>query len=250
MTLQRFVFKTHKWLAAGVGLFTFLWFLSGIVMVTPLARSGGRPAAAGGAAGTPQRDAESFRQIAVNVPQAIAAAEIAAGHPLAIQHVWLRTLAGKLIYEIGDASGGAFLIDAMNATRLMVNEDLARQIAASAHGAPVEWSSIALVREHSSEYKNGPLPAFRFAANDSKASLYFILPETGEITNSSTRAGRLRTMIVQMHMFGFLQPEMQPRTVAKVLTFFGAVGLLMSLFGGGILALQLRNWLGARRRAA
>lgn len=249
MTLQRFVFKTHKWLAVGAGLFTFLWFLSGIAMVAPLMRPAGR-AATGNAVKTPQKDTEPFRQIAVSVPQAIAAAEISAGHPLQIERVVLRRVAGKLVYEMGTTGAGIFLIDSMNAARLIVNEELARQIASSAHGVPVAWASIALVREHSRDYKNGPLPVYRFAADDQRASLYFINADTGEIAASSTRAGRLRMMIVQMHVFGFLQPELEAQTVTKLLVLFGAVGLLMSLFGGGILALQFRNWFVSRRRAA
>jgi uncharacterized iron-regulated membrane protein len=249
MNLQRFVFKTHKWLAVGVGLFTFLWFFSGIVMVMPQLQSARRPAAAGAPRG-PQSDAESFRQISVNIPQAIAAAEISAGHALEVQHVVLRTVAGRLVYEIGTAGAGTFLIDAMDASRLVVNEELARQIAARAHSTPVEWASISLVREHSREYKNGPLPVYRFAASDKNASLYFINPETAEIAASSTRLGRLRMLIVQTHTLGFLRPEMQTQTVAKLLVLFAALGLLMSLFGGGILAFQLRNWFEARRRAA
>ena len=249
MTLQRFVFKTHKWLAVGVGLFTFLWFFSGIVMVMPQLRSSGRPPIAG-AVRVPQADAEPFRQIAVNIPQAIAAAEISAGHPVRIERVVLHPIAGKLVYELGTTGAGTFLIDAMNATRLIVNEDLARQIASRAHRTPVAWASVTLVREHSREYKYGPLPVYRFAAQDPSETLYFINAETGEVAASSTRLGRLRMLIVQMHEFGFLRPEVQAQTVTKLLVLFGAVGLLMSLFGGWILLLQLWSWFGARRRTA
>ena len=249
MTLQRFVFKTHKWLAAGVGLFTFLWFFSGIVMVMPLLRPAGRPAGAAVAPG-PQTDTEPFRQIAVNIPQAIAAAEISASHALPIIHVVLRSVAGKLVYEIGTAGAGTYLIDAMDATRLIVNEELARQIASRAHKAPVEWASIALLREHTDEYKYGPLPVYRLAANDSSSTHYFVNADTGDLAATSTRSGRLRAMIVQMHTFGYLQPQLAATTASRVLLFFAAVGLLMSLFGGGILLLQLRNWFETRRRAA
>ena len=249
MTLQRFIFKTHKWLAAGVGLFTLTWFFSGIVMVMPLLRPAARSADSG-KSNTPPGDSAPFRQMAVSVPQAIAAAENAAGRPLRVERVALRTIAGKLIYEIGATRGATFLIDAMDATRLVVDEGLARQIASRAHPGPIEWSSIALVREHTNEYKYGPLPVYRLAANDPKATLYFINADTGEVAAASTRLGRLRMMVVQMHMFGFLQPELAPRTVNTLLAFFGGVGLLMSLFGGGILALQFRNWFVARRRIA
>lgn len=249
MTLQRFVFKTHKWLAVGVGLFTFLWFLSGIVMVAPQMRSAERTAGSA-AVRKPQGDSAPFRQIAVSVPQAIAAAEKATGVPLPIERVALRTIAGKLIYEIGTSGAGTFLIDAMDATRLAVNEDLARQIATRAQKGPIEWSSIALVREHTSEYKYGPLPVYRLAANNPGATLYFINADTAEVAAASTRLGRLRMMIMQMHTFGFLQPELTAPTVTKALVFSGAVGLLMTLFGAGILVLQFRNWLVARRRAA
>jgi len=138
----------------------------------------------------------------------------------------------------------------MDATRLVVNEDLARRVATFARNGPVEWSSIALVREHTNEYKYGPLPVFRLAANDPAATLYFINADTGELAASSTRVGRLRMKIVAVHTFAFLLPELAPRTVNTLVAYLGAVGLLMSLFGGGILVLQFRNWFVARRRVA
>jgi uncharacterized membrane protein len=249
MNFQRIVLKTHKWLAVGAGFFTFLWFLSGIVMVMPQTRSAPRAAVAG-MAPAQAGDSQPFRQIKVGVPQAIIAAEINAGQSLGIEHVVLRTLAGRLIYEIGTAGAGTFLIDAMDATRVVVNQALARRIATVANGESLEWPSIALLREHTRDYKSGLLPVYRLAANDARATLCFVNADTGEVAAASTRLGRLRTMIVQMHMFGFLLPEMTTSSAAKTMVIFGAVGLLMSVFGGGILVLQLRNWLAARRRTA
>lgn len=249
MTLQRLIIQTHKWLAAGAGLFTFLWFFSGIVMVTPLLRPAARRAGSG-AMNFPQGDSAPFRQIAVSIPQAIAAAESAAGQPLSVERVALRTVAGKLVYEIAAAGAGTFLMDVNDASRVVVNEDLARRIAVRQQKEPVAWAPVTLLREHTREYKSGPLPAYRLGANDSDATVYFISAETGEIVNTSTRATRLRLAIAQMHTFEYLRPQMAPRTVNALLASVGAVGLLMSLFGGAILMLQLRNWLLARRRLA
>src|SRR5712692_1931935 len=159
MTFQRFVFKTHKWLAVGLGLFTFFWFLSGILMVLPLPRDSQSPVAPPHAEASP-RDSQPYRQVAVSVPQAIAAAEAAAGHPLSVTSVSFGALPGKLAYQIGTNSG-VFLINSVDGNRIVITPELAGQIAVGALGRTAVWRTPVLLREHTSEYKYSALPAYR-----------------------------------------------------------------------------------------
>src|SRR5712692_838396 len=152
MTFQRFVFKTHKWLAVGLGLFTFFWFLSGIVMVLPLLRdTQSRGVAQQGEA--PARDSQPYRQVAVSVPQAIAAAEAAADRPLSVNSVSFRALPGRLAYQIETDGAGVFLINSVDGARIVITPELAGQIAAHALRQTAAWRAPVLLREHTSEYK-------------------------------------------------------------------------------------------------
>lgn len=246
MNFQRFVFKSHKWLAVGLGLFTFFWFLSGIVMVLPGLQgtppSGSRPKAE-----TPRRDAYPFRHITVSVPQAIAAAETAAGQPLSVASVSFRALLGRLAYQIETNGAGVFLIDTADASRIVITPELATQIAAAAFGPPAAWRAPVLLREHTNDYKYGPLPTYRLEADDAQRTVYYIRVETGEVLQGSTRFGRLRGLLVNTHTFGFLRPELDNRAASLTLIGFALAGLLLSVFGVWILYLQLLNWLRARR---
>jgi hypothetical protein len=247
MTFQRFVFKTHKWLAVGVGLFTFFWFLTGIVMILPLLRDTQPPSVAQQGE-APARDSHPYRQVAVSVPQAIAAAEAAAGHPLPVTSVSFRALPGRLAYEIGTNGAGVFLINSVDGARVVITPELAGQIAADALQQTAAWRTPVLLREHTSEYKHPSLPAYRLEADDAQHTVYYISAQTGEVLQGSTRLGRLRGMLVGIHTFGFLRPQMDNRAANLTLAGFAAAGLLMSVFGMWILGLQLLNWLRAHRR--
>jgi hypothetical protein len=252
MTLQRFVFKTHKWLAAGVGLFTFTWFLSGIVMSLPGLQ---RPKAELGQASPPRAvattrpDAQPFRQIAVSIPQAIAAAEAAAGRRLRIEHVGIKALPGRLVYAIEAEGPETFLIDTGSGARVVIDEAFAEEIAQRVIGHRAAWEPATLLREHTSEYKYGPLPVYRLAARDAQRSIEFVSVADGD-TTGSTRWGRWRTAITQLHTFGFLLPRYSGAAASLGLVLFGAVGLSMTAFGLWILWLQFLAWLRARRREA
>ena len=240
MTLSRFVMKTHKWLAVGVGLFTLLWFASGVVMVLPKSLLGGAKLSAQGEAAAPD-----FKQIAITVPQAIAAAEAATGPGLVTTGVDLRTIEGRLYYQISTVKTGSHLIDAISGAPLEITEAYAKQIAVRALGtaAPLERSET--LRSYSMEYAYGPLPVFRFAFADPAGTIVYLDPLTGEM-RVSNRNVRIRTFIAGAHTFNFLTPLLAVRGAKIVLIFFSLVGLLMSLFGFWILWIQFQNWLARR----
>jgi hypothetical protein len=254
MTLQRFVFKSHKWLAVGVGFFTFTWFFSGIVMALPgLSRAKLRPAApamsSGGADAPAPPEAQPFRQIAVTIPQAIAAAEGAAGRPLRIERVGLKTVAGKLLYELEAQGPETILIDTASGARIVIDESLARQIAQQRLGHPAEWEPVTVLRSYSRQYKFGPLPVYRFAARDPQRTIIFVSIADGE-ASGTTRMGRLKGAISQLHTFGIFVPSLSGFTATALLELFSVVGLVMTFFGGWILLYQFQSWRRARGRSA
>jgi uncharacterized iron-regulated membrane protein len=236
MTLNRFVYKTHKWLAVSVGFFSLLWFGSGVVMMLPqnlLGRPGANPA---GASAGPD-----FKQMAITVPQAIAAAEAAAGRSTVATSVDVRTIEGRLYYQIALAKGGTHLIDAVSGTRLEITEEYAQQMAARLIGGRGKLGESGTVRAHNVEYSYGPLPVYRFVSDDAAATIVYVSPNTGEM-RASDRRGRIREFIVGTHTFVFLRPLVTPRGAKVLLILSSFVGLVMTAFGSWILWIQFQNW--------
>jgi hypothetical protein len=105
MNVTRLVYTSHRWLAASVGLLTFLWFVSGIVMMLPQNLISRPPAPAP----APPR-AQTFRDATVTVPQAIAALEASLGQPVDVNDIGFRGLEGRLFYRISTADNGTHLV--------------------------------------------------------------------------------------------------------------------------------------------
>lgn len=236
MTLKRFVFKTHKWLAVSVGFFTLVWFASGIIMVLPKNMRGPFQAQAAGNAGAPD-----FKGIAITVPQAIAAAETAAGGNIVTTNVELRGIEGRLYYQIAAAKSGVHLIDAVSGGRLEITEEYARQMAMRVMNGRGQTRESEVVRKHGIEYPWGPIPAFRFAFDDAAGTIVFVGANTAEVV-SNHRMGRILTAVANTHTLGFLKPLLANRGTRVVLILFSFVGLVMTLFGSWILLIQFQNW--------
>ena len=236
MTLNRFVFKTHKWLAVSVTLFALLWFASGIVMVLPRNLLGKPSSSPQGNSGAPD-----FRGIVLSASQAIAAAEAAAGGSLPVSSVDMRAIEGRLYYQISTVRAGNHLIDAVSGARLKITEEYAKQMALRQFAGLGPLQESGVVRAHGIEYGFGPLPAYRFAFADPAATIVYVDPATGDI-HASDRNGRLRAFIVGTHTFEFFKPMMGSRWAKITLIFFSFVGLVMSVFGTWILWIQFQNW--------
>jgi hypothetical protein len=243
MTLNRFVYKTHKWLAVGVGLITVVWFASGIVMVLPASMLGG------GAAPVPAPGKPDFPAMTVSVAQAVAAAQAAGGANLVVSQVELRPIEGRLYYQISTAKSGTHLIDATSGARLDITEEYAKQMAARLAGGSAAIQESETVKKYGIEYSFGPLPVFRFVFADPATTIVYVSARTGEL-RASTRQGRMRAFIGGTHTFDFLQPVVADRGKRMALLIFSFVGLAMSTFGSWILWIQFQNWRARRAGSA
>jgi hypothetical protein len=220
----------------GVGLFTLLWFASGIVMELPRNVLGG-----GGIRPAGSINAPDFKQIAISVPQAIAATEAAAGGGVLTTGVDLRAIEGRLFYEISTARSGTHLIDAVNGARLEITEEYAKQMAERVLGGQGPLQGVETLRKYGFEYTYGPLPVFRFAFADPAGTIVYISSRSGEM-RVSNRNVRIRTFIAGTHTFDFLTPMIANRGTRIVLILFSFVGCVMSFFGFWILWIQFQNW--------
>lgn len=242
MNLSRFVFKSHKWLAVAAGLLTLIWFVSGIVMVLPVSIFGAPGQLS--AAGPP---GPAYKEIAVGIPQAIAAVEAGLGREVNVTSVEFRRIAGRLLYRVQTDGAGAHLVDAISAERYVIDETRARELLRLADPAAA-GGAMTLVREFDSDYRYGPLPAYRLSLADAARTNYYVSVETGEVRATNT-GGRWRGFLAGMHTFDFLRPWTNAVSHRLLLVVTSLVGTLMSLFGLWILWIQFVNWR-ARRRAS
>ncbi len=244
MSWSRFIYKTHKWLAVAAGVFTFLWFASGVVMVLPTNLFGRVPAAAS----EPERPA--FRDVTVGVPQAIAKVEATTGRRVEVTDVGFRRLLGELFYQIS-TDAGTHLVNARTGERLEIGEEAAWQILSRAIGSPAERLAgrLTLLREYDEGYAYGPLPVYRYPAGDAAGTIFYVAVPTGE-WRATNRAGRIRGFIAGLHTFEPLRALLPARGVRLAVIGMGAVGTLMTLFGLGILYVQFLQWKRLRSQSA
>jgi hypothetical protein len=241
MSLSQFVFKSHKWLAVAAGLLTLIWFVSGIVMVLPVSIFGApRPLFIEGPPGP------GYKEIAVSIPQAIAAVESGLGHEVKVTDIAFSRIAGRLLYRVQTAGAGTHFVDAVSGERYVIDETVARELLRLADPAAA-GGELTLVREFESDYRYGPLPAYRMSMADAMRTNYYIGVETGEVRATNT-GGRWRGFLAGMHTLDFMRPWTNSLTHRLLLVVTSAVGTLMSLFGLWILWIQFVNWR-ARRRA-
>ncbi len=243
MTLNRFVFKTHKWLAVTTLLASLFWFASGVVMVTPQRFLGNRYYPE-----RPQPGDQSVSDATVDIRDALRVAQQSAGGSAKLTDARLRLLAGRATYEISVAGAAPVLVDATSGTRVTIDADFARRTVQRFVSVPAS-SQVTLLQQHTGEYDWGPLPAWRIPLGDSRETLFFVGAERGEVS-SSDRYGRIRGWIIGFHSFAFLKAWFSTETVRRIMWVFSVVGTLMILFGCWILWLQWKIWTAGRKARA
>lgn len=236
MNLQKFVFKSHKWLAVGTGILSFLWFFSGIFMTIPerllrVAADGGTPA---------EEQKSPFREMRLSPAEAIVKAEQAAGQPVVVSSVSFRQIEGRMHYLIS-ARQGNFLVSSLDGSLLTITEALARRIVAAQGARPEDLGSATLLQSFYAEYTWGPLPVWRIAAHDPKKMIYYVEMDGGEV-RSSSRLGRLRGFLTGLHSLEFLNPYLSRGRIRFIMWVFSIAGTTMTLFGFWILWIQFQNW--------
>ena len=241
MTWNRFVYKTHKWLAVGTVLFTLVWFVSGALLLFPSRWFAAAPLSASSAPPQP-----AFRDVRVSVPDAIAAAEKVEGGPVQVVNIRFRHLAGRLAYVV-TTEKKHYLIDAISAAPIQIDQTLAREIMAAAAGPAVRIRESRLLSEHDQGYLWGELPAYRFILEDPAGTWVHVGVPTGEVRSNSRRE-RVFLFLAGTHTFDFLRPHTSDPLRRSALLLPAILGTLMTCFGGWILWLQFTNWRQARRR--
>jgi hypothetical protein len=252
MTLNRFVFKTHKWLAVITAIFTFLWFASSIVMVMPrgLMGRGGAGAGSGEAAdwGADRDAGPSYKAVAVSVPQAITAVETtSAGGQLQVRGIDIVRLEGLLYFRIRSARRGTWFVNALDGTAMQITADMARRMVMAGGPKEENLTPAETLTAHTGDYPSGPLPVYRVSTKNGAAT-FIVEPETGSIRRS-TALSRWRMFIVGWHTLDFLKPWIGMNGVLWLMWIMSIIGTAMTLFGFWILWIQFVQWRTARGRA-
>jgi hypothetical protein len=240
MTLNKFVFKTHKWLAVGVALATIVWFVTGVVLIIPPGMLGVDASAAGRAELPPYEDVQ------VTIPQAVAAAQAAAGPAVKITRVGFQRLPGKLLYEISAANGKTYLIDAVGGEPFAWDENTVRQVAEGFLAGRGRVVEVTLEKKYTVDNTGGPLPFYRVRADDPAGTMLYFTHNAGNF-NVTTRRERILKMFHGAHTFAILRPWLSGATVRVLAMLMTVTGTVMSVFGVWILWLQWQLWWGARK---
>jgi len=238
MTLNRFVFKSHKWLAVAAGLASIVWFVSGVAIVLPEPRGSTAVAAT----------EMNVNDVRVSVQEAVAAAEAVAGRPLKVRGVELKMLGHRVLYEIA-SDAGTRLVDAASGQPVTLDEATTRAVAESLLSGRAQITSLELRRRHVLGYGYGPLPVFHIRTDAADGSVIFIAQNTGEV-RSFSRAQLWRIAFHDAHNFSLLRGLLPGRAIRGLLLLTSVVATVMGVFGAWILWIQWRNWLAARRARA
>lgn len=236
LNLTRLVFKTHKWLAVGVGLISFLWFFSGIFMTIPPRLLNALGVTESSAKG-PRND---YRGVKVSLADAIAAVDRKTEEALDVNRVEFRNIEGLLYYRISTREG-VYLVSGQDAALLNIDAEVAQRLAVSKGLRSEHAGTTTLLRSHGGDYQWGPLPAWRIEASDASRTLYYVEVEGGEV-RTTNRLGRVRTFLVGLHTLEFLNPYVSPRRIGLIMWVFSIVGTIMTVFGFWILWIQFQNW--------
>lgn len=244
MIWKPFFYKWHKWCSVAAGLLTFIWFGSGVVMMTPRSLFPAETVPAARQAALPD-----FREAKITLPAAIAALEAATGQPAEITGVSLRRVHGRLLYSFSAARNGQHFIDAISGARFIITEPIAREIALASLPGTGSLRSGSKIEQHGWEYSWGPLPAYRFEVGDSAGTIFYVGVPNGDV-RACGRACRVRGFLADTHTLSFLRPIFPNWSVKLVMLVFSIIGLAMTMLGSAILWLHFRNWWQGRWRTA
>ena len=244
MTLNKFVFKTHKWLAVGTLLAVVFWFISGVVIVTPDRFFGSRRFSEKAQTGEPE-----LRDAKIGIAQAVAVVDEAAGSPQKIARIELRKLGGRLAYELETAKREPILVDAMDGSRIVIDEEFAKQLVRRFAGQDARILQVTMIREHGNRYNWGPLPVWHVSLDDSRNTSFFVDVQRGRVS-SNDWYGRIRQWLVGFHTFAFMESWFPGKAAQVTMWVFSFAGTVMIFFGCWILWIQWKLWLAARRARA
>jgi hypothetical protein len=203
-------------MAVTAGIFILVWLVSGIVMIVP-------PLSAGPA--RQRAPAADFPTVTMSPAEAIASLAKLLGATPQVHSVSLRRIAGMVVYEIAAGAGGSHMIDARTGRLFTITPQVAERVARHDFPTQANVRDINLVTRHTFAYLWGPLPAYRIAFDDDRATVSYVSTSDGTVRRNDRR-GRIRSAITSLHQFEPLKLVIEGNAVRKALLFLlSAVGI-------------------------
>lgn len=223
MNLRRAVYRVHKWLAVGAGLFLITWLISGIVMILPNRLFQTEPQYA-------TREI-SYGKVVVSPAQALAGLELSDRQTQDVRWIGLRQIGEAILYEISFHQHEPILVDAVSGHRFTLTKEAAEGLIRERYPTQAATSEIQLQTEHSLAYAWGALPAYRFVFDDRPSIYYYAAIHSGDV-QQSTPLSRARTAISSLHTFEPLRLIFEQDRYRKgFLLLFGLVGIGVAVTG-------------------
>lgn len=232
--MTRAFLTLHKWIGISVGVFLFVWLVSGIVMILPMQRLA--PAQGPGNV--------DLTTLTLAPAEALALVRSREGDTARVFNYSLVVIGGEAYYRIQMKGGANHLISATTGERLVIGPERAETLARAGLSSSAPVTSVTEVKAHSLGYANGPLPAWRVEFGDGRKTVAWVGARDGSVSHD-TRLRRVRSFVAQMHTFDQLRTLTGSKLLARgSLGTLSAITILLVLTGY-YLALPKR-W---RRRA-
>lgn len=233
--MNRQAFAAHRWLAAVAGIQLLAWSAGGLIFAThdiDVVR-GQR-----GRADPEPRPLDAGR-VAVSPARAIEVSGIGG-----VESVTLRLFLGRPVYEVrGD--GGVALISAVDARRLSpIDRATAERIAVADRATryPVE-RAVLIESDPPTEYREGPLPAWRVDLGDPDHTHIYVRADNGAIAARRNDQWRRFDFFWMLHTMDYRGRDDFNH---PLLVGFAALGVITVLSGFFLWGLRIaRRW---RRR--
>lgn len=185
--------KLHKWIFVFMGIFMLAWVVSGIVMILPQPWFG---------AITRFDRSEADYTLAVLPPsEAVARVERQGLTAQGIRGVSLRTVDGRILYEVALENGTPRLIDAQSGEPFSFTPELAERLVRRNFEITATLLESSRLTEHDTTYPAGHLPVSRVRFDDDPQISYFVQESNLRIFRSSALS-RVRSAVVSLHNLG------------------------------------------------
>ena len=223
--MRRLIFKVHKWVGIGIGVILLLWIVTGVLIA-----GGDTPKASGDAP-------PDFGRATVAPAAALALATSGDSALTGVRTVEFERLGPHFIYRIR-GKGRTVVVDAERGERLVMDEALARRLAAeTVPGATIR--SAGLIRAHDRGYGNGSLPAWRVTLDDAAGTLVH-LSVRDAVLSSSTGSRRMHLTMHNLHTFATLKVLGLARGPIRWLLVLASVISLVAVVTGYFMTLPKR----------
>ncbi|MDX2121134.1 MAG: PepSY domain-containing protein [Gemmatimonadota bacterium] len=223
--MRRLIFKVHKWVGIGIGVILLMWIVTGILI-------------AGG--DTPKGTGEAppdFSRATVAPAAALALATSGDSALTGVRAVEFERLGPHFIYRVR-GKGRTVLVDAERGVRFLVDEALARRLAAeTVPGAGIR--SAELIRSYDRGYGNGSLPVWRVTLDDAAGTLVHLSQRDG-VLGTSTSSKRMHLTMHNLHTFATLKVLGLPRGPIRWLLVLASVVSLVAVLTGYYMSLPKR----------